>query len=65
MSLPDEAKECLLDLSELTEGIARGFPPDVHNVLGFQSRLVRYHALVGEEMAKKFGGKERVSHPED
>src|SRR4051794_20757846 len=58
--LLDEAKQALLDLSELTEGIARGEPPDVHGVLGFQSRMVRYHALVGEEMARKFGAKERA-----
>jgi hypothetical protein len=50
----------MLDLSELTEGTARGLPPDVHSVLGYQSRPVRYHTLVGEEMAKKFGGKERM-----
>src|SRR4051794_38275054 len=60
MPLLDDAKQCMLDLSELTEGIARGAPPDVHSVLGYQARLVRYHALLGEEMAKKFGGKERA-----
>src|SRR4051794_1411427 len=42
MSLLEESKQCLLDLSALTKGIARGEPPDVHSVLGYQSKLVRY-----------------------
>src|SRR4051794_16769033 len=59
-SLLEEAKQAMLDLAELTEGIARGAPPDVHSILGYQARLVRFHALLGEEMARKFGGKERA-----
>src|SRR4051794_30920779 len=60
MTLLEESKQAMLDLSTLTEGIAHGAPPDVHSVLGYQSKLVRFHALLGEEMAKKFGGKERA-----
>jgi hypothetical protein len=59
MTLIDQAKDALLDLADLTEGIAHGAPPDVHSVLGYQSKMIRFYTLIGEEMAKKFGNKER------
>ena len=60
MTVLQEAKQSLLDLADLTGTIANGGNPDPHSVLGYQSKLVRYYALVGEEMARQFGAKERA-----
>lgn len=60
MTVLTEAKKALLDLADLTGSIANGGNPDPHSVLGYQAKLVRYYALVGEEMARQFGAKERA-----
>ncbi len=43
----------------LTVGFRDGATPDPHSVLSVQADLVRLYALLGEEMAGKFAGKER------
>src|SRR5215210_1346273 len=60
MKLIEEAKAAMLELADLTEGIARGEPPDVHSVLGYQAKMIRYHCLLGEQMSRTFGAKERA-----
>lgn len=60
MSVLAEAKQALLDLHSLTKGLKDGRTPDAASVLGHQAELVRLHALLGEDMAARFGGKERA-----
>lgn len=55
-----EAKEAIIGLHQLTIGFLNGSQPDAQSVLGYQSKMVRLHALLSEEMSRTFGNKERA-----
>lgn len=55
----DDARLALVGLNDLTKRIKDGSPPDPHSVLGYMSDLVRLYSLIGEDMAQRFGAKER------
>src|SRR5436853_363296 len=56
----EEAKTAMLELADLTEGFATGSPPDPQSVLGYESRIIKLYCLLGEQMAHKFGAKEKA-----
>lgn len=60
MSLLLEATQAMTKLHQLTSALKTGSSPDPYSILGIQSDLVRLHWLLGEEMSRKFGAKERM-----
>ena len=53
-----EATKAIMDVYNLTLGLKNGTPPDSYSLMGLQAELVKYHTLLGLEMAQKFGAKE-------
>lgn len=55
----EEATAAMKELHALTTGMKQGSPPDAMTILGIQSDLVNFYREIGEDMARKFGTKER------
>jgi hypothetical protein len=58
MTLIEDASSAIRNLHELTSGFGSGGTPDPLSVLGYQSKIVELHSKLGQEMSRKFGGKE-------
>ena len=59
-SVLDTARQTLNELADLTGGLSNGATPDLHSLLGIQSRLVTLYLEVGEERTRKFNSKESL-----
>ena len=57
-NLIQDASAAITELHQLTSGFGTGSTPDPHSVLGYQSKIVDLHSRLGQEMSRKFGGKE-------
>jgi len=55
-----EASAAMRGLHSLTVSFGTGSTPDPQSVLAYQSKIVSIHERLGQEMARKFGAKERA-----
>lgn len=60
MNLIEQASAAITELHQLTSGFGTGSTPDPHSVLGYQSKIVYLESRLGQEMAKRFGAKEKA-----